>query len=313
MGKARWRFVEGRRFRPTPQKRQQSKKELPMAFSVNTNVGAMAALQSLNQTQKDLSTTQSRINTGLAVSSTKDDSATYTIAQGLRSDLGGLKSVSSSLSRAKSVTDVAVAGAEQISDIVNQMKAKAYQAADAGQTADSRTQLNNDFTALRDQITTIVNSANFNGTNLLKTGGGTVTALQSLQDSNTASTAWNPDSLSVSNQGLDLGGSTITISSSATISTQASAQSMIDTITTTQSNLTGVLGRLGAASRKIDAQQSFTSKLSDTIESGIGNLVDADLAKESAKLQALQVKQQLGVQALSIANQAPQTITSLFR
>uniref|UniRef100_UPI0002630925 flagellin n=1 Tax=Sphingomonas elodea TaxID=179878 RepID=UPI0002630925 len=173
-----------------------------MAFSVNTNVGAMAALQSLNATQKDLSTTQSRINTGLAVSSTKDDSATYTIAQGLRSDLGGLKSVSSSLSRAKSVTDVAVAGAEQISDIVNQMKAKAYQAADAGQTTDSRTQLNNDFTALRDQITTIVNSANFNGTNLLKTGGGTVTALQSLQDSNTATTAWNPDSLSVANQEL---------------------------------------------------------------------------------------------------------------
>ena len=313
MGKARWRFVEGRRFRPTPQKRQQSKKELPMAFSVNTNVGAMAALQSLNQTQKDLSTTQSRINTGLAVSSTKDDSATYTIAQGLRSDLGGLKSVSSSLSRAKSVTDVAVAGAEQISDIVNQMKAKAYQAADAGQTTDSRTQLNNDFTALRDQITTIVNSADFNGTNLLKSGGGTVTALQSLQDSNTASTAWNPDSLSVDNQGLDLGGSNITISSSATISTQASAQAMIDTITTTQSNLTSVLGKLGAASRKIDAQQTFTSKLSDTIESGIGNLVDADLAKESAKLQALQTKQQLGVQALSIANQAPQTITSLFR
>ncbi len=284
-----------------------------MAFSVNTNVGAMAALQSLNQTQKDLSTTQSRINTGLAVSSTKDDSATYTIAQGLRSDLGGLKSVSSSLSRAKSVTDVAVAGAEQISDIVNQMKAKAYQAADAGQTSDSRTQLNNDFTALRDQITTIVNSADFNGTNLLKSGGGTVTALQSLQDSNSATTAWNPDSLTVANQGLDLGGTNITITSSATISTQASAQAMIDTITTTQSNLTSVLGKLGAASRNIDAQTTFTSKLSDTIEAGIGNLVDADLAKESAKLQALQVKQQLGVQALSIANQAPQTITSLFR
>ena len=284
-----------------------------MAFSVNTNVGAMAALQSLSQTQKDLSTTQSRINTGLAVSSTKDDSATYTIAQGLRSDLGGLKSVSSSLSRAKSVTDVAVAGAKQISDIVNQMKAKAYQAADAGQTTDSRTQLDNDFKALRDQITTIVNSANFNGTNLLKTGGGTVTALQSLQDSNTATTAWNPDSLSVANQGLDLGGSNITISSTATIGTQSAAQSMIDTITTTQSNLTAVLGKLGAASRKIDAQQAFTSKLSDVIDSGIGNLVDADLAKESAKLQALQVKQQLGVQALSIANQAPQTITSLFR
>lgn len=285
-----------------------------MAFSVNTNTGAMAALQSLNETNKGMSQVQSRINTGLNVSSTKDDSASYTIAQGLRGDMGGLKAVSSSLSRAKSVTDVAVAGAEQISDIVNQMKAKATQAADAGIDSSSRDALNQDFVALRDQITTIVNSSDFNGTNLLKASGGTVTALQSLQDSDTSSaTTWNPDSLSVANQGLDLGGSTITVSASGKIDSQASAQAMVDTLTTTQTNLKTTLSTLGAASRKIDAQSTFTSKLSDTIEAGIGNLVDADLAKESAKLQALQVKQQLGVQALSIANQAPQTITSLFR
>jgi len=284
-----------------------------MGFSVNTNVGAMAALQSLTSTNKDLSTTQSRINTGLNVASTKDDSATYAIAQGLRGDLGGLKSVSSSLSRAKSVVDVATAGAEQISDVVNQMKAKAYQAADAGIDTNSRDAINKDFTALRDQITTIVNSSDFNGTNLLKASGGSVTALQSLKDGNTGTTTWDPDSLSVSNLGLDLGGSVITVGASGQVDTAANAQAMIDTLTTTQSNLTTALGQLGSASRKIDAQQSFTSKLSDTIEAGIGNLVDADLAKESAKLQALQVKQQLGVQALSIANQAPQTITSLFR
>lgn len=285
-----------------------------MGFSVNTNVGAMAALQSLNETTKGMSQVQSRINTGLNVSSTKDDSASYTIAQGLRGDMGGLKAVSSSLSRAKSVTDVAVAGAEQISDVVNQMKAKAYQSADAGIDTATRTALNNDFVALRDQITTIVNSSDFNGTNLLKASGGTVTALQSLKDSDTSSaTTWQPDSLSVANQGLQLGGSVVTVAASGNISTQASAQTMIDTLTTTQSNLKTSLSTLGAASRKIDAQSTFTSKLSDTIESGIGNLVDADLAKESARLQALQVKQQLGVQALSIANQAPQTITSLFR
>jgi flagellin len=284
-----------------------------MGFSVNTNVGAMAALQSLNATNKDLDTTQSRINTGLSVSSTKDDSASYTIAQGLRGDLGGLKAVSSSLSRAKSVTDVAVAGAEQISDIVNQMKAKATQAADAGIDTATRDALNKDFVALRDQITTIVNASDFNGTNLLKASGGQVTALQSLQDSDSTSTAWNPDSLSVSNQGLDLGGSTITVASTGTIDSQAAAQAMVDTLTTTQDNLKTTLSTLGAASRNIDAQTTFTSKLSDVIDGGIGNLVDADLAKESAKLQALQVKQQLGVQALSIANQAPQTITSLFR
>jgi flagellin len=284
-----------------------------MGFSVNTNVGAMAALQSLNETTKGMSQVQSRINTGLNVSSTKDDSASYTIAQGLRGDMGGLKAVSSSLSRAKSVTDVAVAGAEQISDVVNQMKAKAYQSADAGIDTSTRTALNNDFVALRDQITTIVNSSDFNGTNLLKASGGTVTALQSLKYSNTGSTTWDPDSLSVANQGLQLGGSVVTVAASGNISTQASAQTMIDTLTTTQANLKTSLSTLGAASRKIDAQSTFTSKLSDTIESGIGNLVDADLAKESARLQALQVKQQLGVQALSIANQAPQTITSLFR
>ncbi|SFK18689.1 flagellin [Sphingomonas sp. NFR04] len=284
-----------------------------MAFSVNTNVGAMAALQSLTATQKDLATTQNRINTGLSVSSTKDDSASYTIAQGLRGDLGGLKAVSSSLSRAKSVTDVAVAGAEQISDIVNQMQAKARQSADKGIDTATRDALNKDFTALRDQITTIVNASDFNGTNLLKASGGTVTALQSLQDSDTSSTAWNPDSLTVANQSLDLGGSTITVASTGKIDTQAAAQTMVDTLETTKNNLKTTLSTLGAASRKIDAQQTFTSKLSDVIDGGIGNLVDADLAKESARLQALQVKQQLGVQALSIANQAPQTITSLFR
>jgi flagellin len=285
-----------------------------MGFSVNTNTGAMAALQSLSETNKGMSQVQSRINTGLNVASTKDDSASYTIAQGLRGDMGGLKAVSSSLSRAKSVTDVAVAGAEQISDVVNQMKAKAYQSADAGIDTATRTALNNDFVALRDQITTIVNSSDFNGTNLLKASGGSVTALQSLKDSDTSSaTTWNPDSLSVANQGLQLGGSVVTVSASGNISSQASAQTMIDTLTTTQDNLKTSLSTLGAASRKIDAQSTFTGKLSDTIESGIGNLVDADLAKESARLQALQVKQQLGVQALSIANQAPQTITSLFR
>ena len=285
-----------------------------MGFSVNTNVGAMAALQSLTATNKELATTQSRINTGLTVASTKDDSATYAIAQALRADLGGLKSVTTSLNRAKSVVDVAVAGAEQISDVVNQMKAKAYQAADAGIDTNSRDAINKDFTALRDQITTIVNSSDFNGTNLLKASGGTVSALQSLKDGDTSSaTTWEPDALAVANMGMDLGGSVITVPSGGAVDTAANATAMIDTLTATQANLSTALGKLGSASRKIDAQQTFTSKLSDTIESGIGNLVDADLAKESARLQALQVKQQLGVQALSIANQAPQTITSLFR
>ncbi len=292
-----------------------------MGMSVNTNVGAMAALQALNETSKGLSVVQSRINSGLNVASTKDDSAAFTIAQGLRGDLGGLKAVSSSLSRAKSVADVAVAGAEQISDVVNQMKTLAKQASDDGISDESRAAYNKDFTALRDQISTIVDSSEFNGTNLLKTGGGTVSALQSLTNKATGTDTFDPDTLSIANQEIDLpatetasaGAGTGVLGQDSEIDTAAKAKAMVDTLDTLGSSLNTKLSDLGSGSRKIDAQMTFTSKLSDAIESGVGKLVDADLAKESAKLQALQVKQQLGVQALSIANQAPQTITSLFR
>jgi len=292
-----------------------------MGMSVNTNVGAMAALQALNETSKGLSVVQSRINSGLNVASTKDDSAAFTIAQGLRGDLGGLKAVNSSLSRAKSVADVAVAGAEQISDVVNQMKTLAKQASDDGISDESRAAYNKDFTALRDQISTIVDSSEFNGTNLLKTGGGTVSALQSLTNKATGTDTYDPDTLSIANQEIDLpatetasaGAGTGVLGQDSEIDTAAKAKAMVDTLDTLGSSLNTKLSDLGSGSRKIDAQMTFTSKLSDAIESGVGKLVDADLAKESAKLQALQVKQQLGVQALSIANQAPQTITSLFR
>ncbi|MEG8027498.1 flagellin [Sphingomonas aerolata] len=292
-----------------------------MGMSVNTNVGAMAALQALNETSKGLSVVQSRINSGLNVASTKDDSAAFTIAQGLRGDLGGLKAVNSSLSRAKSVADVAVAGAEQISDVVNQMKTLAKQASDDGISDESRAAYNTDFTALRDQISTIVDSSEFNGTNLLKTGGGTVSALQSLTNKATGTDTYDPDTLSIANQEIDLpatetasaGVGTGVLGQDSEIDTAAKAKAMVDTLDTLGSSLNTKLSDLGSGSRKIDAQMTFTSKLSDAIESGVGKLVDADLAKESAKLQALQVKQQLGVQALSIANQAPQTITSLFR
>jgi flagellin len=285
------------------------------SFSVNTNIGAMTALQTLSQTNHQLDTTQSRINTGLAVSSAKDDSAAYNIAQSLRGDIGGLTAVTSSLNNAKSVTDVAVSGAESISDILNQMKTLAAKSDDDTLTDDQRDQYNTDFTKLRDQITTIVDSSNFNGTNLLKSGGGSVSALQSLQGGSgtVTGTAWNPSTLSVANISLELGGSTITVGATDDISTQAKASAMLQTLDDSASNLATKLSDLGSASRTIDSQLTFTGKLSDSLETGVGNLVDADLAKESASLQALQVKQQLGVQALSIANQAPQTILSLFR
>lgn len=278
-----------------------------MSFSVNTNIGAMAALQSLSATNKGLATTQSRINTGLDVASTKDDSAKYTIAQKLRGDVGGLGAVKSSLNRAKSTVDVAVAGAEQVSDLLNQMKSKITEASDAGLDGESRTRIVADLNALKKQVRTTISSSEFNGTNVLTTGS--VSALQSLSSTSTTG------NISVGAQGL-LAASETAFGDDATpiaLATAGDADTLKTALNTFDTSVKNTLSTLGSASRQIDGQLSFNSKLSDVIESGIGNLVDADLAKESARLQALQVKQQLGVQALSIVNQAPQSIMSLFR
>jgi flagellin len=178
----------------------------------------------------------------------------------------------------------------------------ATEASDAGMDADSRTAIAKDVDALKDQINTIIDSSEFNGTNLLKaSGGGSVSALQSTDTSAAKLTVANQDMTAV----VTAIGSTFTDA--------ATASTMVTNLETASKSINTKLSDLGSASRKIDGQSTFVSKLSDVIEGGIGNLVDADLAKESARLQALQVKQQLGVQALSIANQAPQTITSLFR
>ena len=280
-----------------------------MALSINTNVGAMAALQTLNATNRSLQTTQSRINTGLSVNSTKDDSAKYTIAQQLRGEVGGLASVTSSLNNAKSVSDVAVSGTEQISDILNKMKALVAQAQDADTESVARIQ--KDFSAYQAQIKNVITSSGFNGINLLAgsaAGGSSTSALISLQGSDGDSKTWDFEKLSLDN--VDLTTKLATVVGSAEL---VSGSATMSDLEKAFGSVQDVLSTLGANSRRIDDQLVFTSKLSDTITSGIGNLVDADLAKESANLQALQVKQQLGVQALSIANQAPQTLLSLFR
>jgi len=284
-------------------------------MSVNTNVGALAALQSLNMTTRGLATTQTRITTGLNVSSTKDDSAKFVIAQSLRGDLGGLAAVTSSLGRAKSTVDVAVTGTEQVSDLVNQMRSKATEAADTGIDEKSRTAIGADLVALKKQLNSIVSSSTFNGTNLLKTDAtptGKVSALRSSTDLT--------DTLEVANVDLQAGAATAfgiagtdTLLDLSGVGGAAVAATLKGAIDLYAASVSDKLSTLGSASRQIDGQMSFVGKLSDAIEGGIGNLVDADLAKESAKLQALQVKQQLGVQALSIANQAPQSIMSLFR
>ena len=275
--------------------------------SVNTNVSALVALQNLNATNTDLATTQTRINTGLKVASAKDNGAIWAIAQNQRATSQSLDAVKESLQRGQSTVDVALAAGESISDLLLQMKSKALAASDATLDANSLTALNEDFKSLRDQIQKAVDNAEFNGANMIKAGGATVQALANA-DGNAH--------ITVAAQDLSLGsggGALSAITATSEIATQSDAVAMITTVNLAIANVSTALSKLGTGSKALQSHLNFVVKLQDTIDAGVGNLVDADLAKESAKLQALQTKQQLGIQALSIANQSSSILLGLFR
>jgi flagellin len=275
-----------------------------MSFSVNTNAGAMTALQYLTATQGALAKTQSAINSGMKVATARDDGAIYAIAQNQRGAVAGYQSVISSINNGTSSIDVALSAGQSISDLLIQLKQKALSAADASLDTASRQALNSDFTALRDQISTIVTNAVFNGFNLVDGSTTQITALASADGTRRITTQA---------QDMSLGGTIVSLASTSTISTQAKASTLVATIQSSLTNVNSALAKLSAGAAKFSIQATFAQNLSDTLTTGIGNLVDANMAQESASLQSLQVKQQLGIQALSIANQAPQTILGLFQ
>ncbi len=273
-------------------------------LSVNTNYGAMIALQNLNKTNSELDTVQNHINTGLKIAGPKDNGAVWAIAQNMRMDVQAYNSVTQSLNRTLSVVDTAIAAGTTVSDLLKEMKEKALAARDPTIDANSREAYNADFVALRDQITKTLDNALFDGTNLLDGSTSQVLALANAE---------GDGFITVTARDLSLSGSVVSLASTATISTATKASSAISTIESSLNALNLALSQLGTDAKKVGLHKSFVAKLSDELNTGIGNLVDADLAKESAKLQALQTKQQLGIQALSIANSAPQSILSLFR
>ncbi len=272
--------------------------------SVNTNNGALIALQNLNATNNELANVQGRINTGKKVSSAKDNGAVWAIAQTQRGTSNALNAVKDSLQRGQSTIDVAIAAGESVSDLLLQMKEKALAASDTTLDTTSRSALNEDFKALRDQITKAVTNADFNGANMIKASGNTVTALAN---------ADGTSKITVAAQSLALGGANVTVAATASLSTATIAATLVTTVSTSISNVGSALAKLGTGSKSLESHLTFVGKLQDSLDAGVGNLVDADLAKESAKLQALQTKQQLGVQALSIANSSTSSLLGLFR
>jgi flagellin len=273
-----------------------------MLNSINTNAGALLALQNLNATNTELNSTQSRINTGKKVANAKDNGAIWSMAKMQSASSSSLNAVKDSLQRGQSTIDVALAAGDTITDLLMKMKEKALAASDTSLNSSSLKALKADFDSLRDQISKAAENAKFNGVSLV---AATVKPLVFLANADGGSFTVNAQTLGLLGLGLSTTGTTFT--------TATEAASMIATMTAALLTATNKLSALGTASTGLDTHLTFIGKLQDSLDTGVGNLVDADLAKESAKLQSLQTKQQLGVQALSIANQSPQSILSLFK
>ena len=278
--------------------------------SILTNNSAMVALQTLRSINMNLAETQKHISTGKEIASAADNSAIWAISKVMESDVAGFNAVSDSLAIGESTVAVAAAGAETIVETLKEMKELAV--AGQSQTADFA-KIEADMSAKRDQIVSIIAGSQFNGVNLLSddidgNGNTSLTIVASLDRVGAAAPSVSTIDVATADFVSNLDVASMTTISDATEA--ATAFGEIEAFLTTA--IDGAAA-LGASAQRITDQQTFISKLNDAVKSGIGSLVDADMEAASARLQALQTQQQLGVQALSIANQAPQTLLSLFR
>ncbi len=282
--------------------------------SINTNTGALVALQNLNQTNRDLSVAQSRVNTGLKIATAKDNGAIFAIAAGQRAEMSALDSVKQSMQRGQSIVDVAMAAGDTVMSALTELKSLAVAIQDAPAGSETATKLNADFTTIVKEIQSALAGATFDGVNLFaakttatevttNTSGGKFTLKAA---PSAAAGATKADGAVDPTQAPAAGALLAFDLSTEAHRTAANVERAIG-------NFSTILADLGTKSKSLDRQVTFTSKMQDALETGIGNLVDADLAKESARLTALQTKQQLGVQALSIANQSSSIVLSLFR
>ncbi|MBO6814747.1 MAG: flagellin [Rhizobiaceae bacterium] len=315
-----------------------------MNNSINTNTNAMTALQSLNQTNKMLSETQNAIATGFKVASASDNAAYWSIATTMRSDNKALGTVQDALGLGSAKVDIASSGLESSIEVVSEIKAKLVAAREPGV---DKTKVQSEIDELKNQLSSIAESSSFNGVNWLQNdtaaSAGTAQIVGSFSRAANGTVGVSTIDIDVSSftligtddENLGLLTNTVNVSTgqnfrlidvtgettSATgtviavdgTTTDAALDNMIQAVDTIIDSMTDAAADLGSAKSRVDLQKDFVSKLMDSIDSGISALVDADLSEESTKLQALQAQQQLGIQALSIANSNGQNLLSLFR
>ena len=297
--------------------------------SVNTNVSAQVALQSLNATNSSLQATQKRISTGYRVADATDDGAAFAVAQKVRADVGSLQTVNQQLGSAKGLVGTAVTSLTNISDYVTSAKNLLVDIANQSISADQRAQYVTSYKNLVTQVANSVDGAVYNGQSLLGSASGSTAASLTVINSSTgtSSTLSAEDSSTLANTLASLIGATFSRSASGVDTFTAGADGASQTAASTalstttgatsfaalQTTVLNHLNQAGADSNLLDATISFNSSKIDSLNAGLGALIDADLSKESANLQSLQIRQQLGTQSLSLANQAPQALLSLFK
>jgi len=278
--------------------------------SINTNPSAFAALRTLNSINRNLDSTQNRVSTGLKVAGALDDASNFSIAQGIRGELKAIGAVTQGLNNAKGIGKVALAGATGISDLLQNVRSKLTELSNEGITTAQRQILSQDFDQLLSQAANFIDNAVFNGRNLLDSAGAGSTDINTLSNLNGGTLTLSAQDLRTDTGAL--AGVTTTISTSTSGATNAQAV-LANEFAALESTVNAALGSLGAEVRALDLQTEFLEQISDATEEGLGNIVDADLARESARLTSLQVQQQLATQALGIANQRPQSLLGLFR
>jgi flagellin len=273
--------------------------------SILTNNSAAVALQTLKSINKGMNKVQNEISTGMKVATAKDNSASWAIASTMKSDSGALKTLSESLTSASALVGVARSATEQTGDLLRQIQEKVVQAQNPDADATTVTKLTAEVTALAGTITSIAGSAQYNGINLVNTGS----TAEDITVSITRAADGTVGSQTFSSGVADLAAVATAITGIADIS----AAGALDIVDTQLDTVNTAAATFGAAQARIEAQSDFLNKQAASLKEGVGALVDADMEEASARLQALQVQQQLGTQALSIANQAPQNVLSLFR
>jgi flagellin len=273
--------------------------------SINTNAQALIALQSLNNTNAQMSVTQKRVSTGYRVADARDDGGAFAVAQAVRSDVAGVIAVGEQLGGVKGILQTTFAALSVVSDTMKQVRAVLTRLADSAISADQRATYVQQYELLAEQVQSFVDDAFYNGRTLLSTvataGGGSLTAIR------------NESGATFTINAVD--GATLKMPATAPTSA-AQATSWIVSggdFDDVDRAISTALNEFGSSMAFVDNQIKYNVQKVDAMETGLGALVDADLAKESSTLEALKVRQQLGIQTLGLANQGPQVLLGLFR